>query len=445
MNLKLIDMAIVDLKPWPNNPRTHPKKQLKQLVKSIEHFGFTTPILMSTDRYIIGGHGRVEAAKLAGLTHVPAIELPSLSKDQLRALVIADNKLALNAGWDEELLAVVLEELVEVNFDLNLTGFELAEIDVILDGAADADPEWHESSGDDIPEIAETAVTRRGDLWLLGRHKLLCGDAQDATDFERLMGEERADMAFLDAPYNVQIDGNVCGLGSVKHRNFAFASGEMSEAEFTTFLTVTHSNVANVMRDGAIVFSCMDWRHVREMLAAGKAAFTEQKNLIVWNKTNAGLGSFYRSQHELIFVFKQGTAEHTNNFGLGGSGRHRSNVWTYPGISSMTSDRAEQLAAHPTAKPVAMIADAIRDCSKRGDIILDCFAGSGSSGLAAHKTGRIARLIEYDPLYCDTIVRRWEKVTGKRATLADSGRPFEDVAEERSTNINLEKKNDQRL
>lgn len=442
MHLKLVNMAIVDLKPWPNNPRTHPKKQLKQLAKSIEHFGFTNPVLMSPDGDIIGGHGRVEAAKIAGLTHVPAIELPPLSKDQLRALVLADNKLALNAGWDEELLAVVLEELVEVNFDLNLTGFELAEIDVILDGAADADPDGTDSSDDAIPEISEMPVTRRGDLWLLGRHKLLCGDAQEATDFAKLMGEDRADMAFLDAPYNVEIDGNVCGLGSVKHSNFAFACGEMSEAEFTTFLTVTHSNVANVMRDGAIVFSCMDWRHVGEMLAAGKVAFTELKNLIVWNKTNAGMGSFYRSQHELIFVFKQGTTEHTNNFGLGGSGRHRSNVWTYPGISSMTSDRAEQLAAHPTAKPVAMIADAIKDCSKRGDIILDSFGGSGSTALAAHKTGRIARLIEYDPLYCDTIVRRWEKVTGKRAILADDGRPFEDVAEERIGNIKMENKND---
>lgn len=431
MNLTLNNTDISTLKPWPHNPRTHPKKQLKQIMQSIEAFGFTNPVLVSQDEYIIGGHCRVEAAKLLGWKQVPTITLPPLSQDQLRALVIADNKLALNAGWDEESLAIELQALVEVNFDLNLTGFELAEIDFILDDATEADPKSSSQPEDSVPTLADKPVSRTGDLWLLGRHKLLCGDAQKPADFTALMGDEQADMAFLDPPYNVAIDGNVCGLGSVKHREFAFASGEMSQQQFTSFLTVTHSNVASVMRDGAIIFSCMDWRHISEMLAAGQSSFTELKNLVVWNKTNAGMGSFYRSQHELIFVFKQGTAEHINSFGLGGTGRHRTNVWTYAGISSMGADRAEQLAMHPTAKPVAMIADAIRDCSKRGQVILDCFGGSGSTLIAAHKTGRSARLIEYDGLYCDTIIRRWEKLTGKKATLAENGRAFEDIADDR--------------
>ncbi|WP_340313663.1 site-specific DNA-methyltransferase [Rhizorhabdus argentea] len=441
MGLKLVNMNIAALKPWPNNARTHSKKQLRKLAKSIQEFGFVNPILMSVDGFIIGGHGRVEAAKMAGLEEVPVIVLPALSQDQLRALVIADNRLALDAGWDEELLAIELESLAEANYDLNLTGFELAEVDFIIDGAAEADPNGSNLPEDKVTLSTGTAVTRRGDLWLMGRHKVLCGDAQKPQDFATLMGDERADMAFLDSPYNVPIDRNVCGKGSVKHREFAFASGEMSEAEFTAFLTVTHSNVAAVMRDGAIIFSCIDWGHMGEMLQACKKAFTELKNLVVWAKTNAGLGSCYRSQHELIFVSKHGTAEHTNNFGLGGTGRYRTNVWTYPGISSMTADRAEQLAAHPTAKPVVMVADAMKDCSKRGETILDCFGGAGVTAIAAHKTGRIARLIEIDELYCDTIVRRWEKLTGKKAVLAASGLPFEDVAEERSATTSAEANN----
>ncbi len=441
MELKLVSMQISALKPWPNNPRTHPKSQLKQLAHNMKALGFTSPIVVSHDGYITAGHGRAEAAKMAGLEEVPAIILPPLSKDQLRAIVIADNKLALNAGWDQEKLAIELQALVDVNFDLHATGFSLAEIDIVLEDFEEANPKGSKLPEDKVELATGAPVTRRGDLWLLGRHKVLCGDAREPDDFATLMGDERADMAFLDSPYNVPIDGNVCGLGSVTHRPFAMACGEMSQAEFTAFLTVTHSNVAAVMRDGAITFSCMDWRHMQEMIEAGKKAFTELKNLVVWNKTNAGMGSFFRSQHELIFVFKHGTAEHTNTFGLGGTGRYRTNVWTYPGISSMSADRAEQLAAHPTAKPVAMVADAIRDCSKRGEIILDCFGGAGVTAIAAHKTGRIARLIEIDELYCDTTVRRWEKLTGKKAVLAVSGLPFEDVAEERSMATSTEANN----
>jgi DNA modification methylase len=275
-------------------------------------------------------------------------------------------------------------------------------------------------------------VTRRGDLWLLGRHKLVCGDAQEIDDFTSLMGNERADIVFTDPPYNVKIDGNVTGLGKVKHREFAFASGEMSEREFTTFLTITLSNVSAHMRDGAIAYVCMDWRHMAEIQNAGRIAFTELKNLIVWNKTNAGMGAFYRSKHELIFVFKIGTAPHTNSFGLGADGRYRTNVWDYAGISSIGANRAEELAMHPTVKPVALIADALRDCSRRGEIVLDSFGGSGSTLIAAEKTGRVARLIEFDPAYCDTIIRRWQAYTGKHAMLASSAERFENLERERA-------------
>lgn len=277
--------------------------------------------------------------------------------------------------------------------------------------------------------MSDTPVTQEGDVWRLGNHLVLCGDARDPAHFSRLLGNEPVDLVFTDPPYNVKIDGNVCGLGSVKHREFAFASGEMSEDEFTRFLAVTLGNAAAVMRNGAIAFVCMDWRHMGEMLAAGSASFTELKNLVVWNKSNGGMGAFYRSKHELIFVFKGGDASHTNSFGLGETGRYRTNVWDYAGISSIGANRSEELAMHPTVKPVALIADAIRDCSRRGEIVLDCFAGSGSTLIAAEKTGRRARLIEFDSLYCDTIVRRWEQFTGKQAVLERSGETFETLME----------------
>lgn len=419
---------VADLRPAARNARTHSKKQLKQIASSIERFGFTNPVLVGDDGTIIAGHGRVAAAKLLEMADVPTLVLSHLSEAERRAYVLADNKLALNAGWDPEILAIELQGLIDLDFDVGLTGFSLAEIDFIIDDAADADPARLDMPEDAVPEPESVAVTRMGDLWLLGRHRLLCGDARSAADMAALMLGESADMVFTDPPYNVAIDGHVCGLGDIKHREFAMAAGEMSRDQFTRFLQDSLGTMAQVMRDGAIAFVCMDWRHMGELLEAGGAVFTELKNLVVWNKTNGGMGAFYRSKHELIFVFKAGTAAHTNSFGLGDTGRYRTNVWDYAGISSIGAKRSEELAMHPTVKPVALIADAIRDCSKRGQIILDAFGGSGSTLIAAEKTGRSARLIEYDPLYCDTIIRRWERLTGKWATLADSREPFEDVA-----------------
>ena len=345
--------------------------------------------------------------------------------------MIADNKLALNAGWDSEILAIELQGLIDLDFDVSLTGLSLAEIDFVLDDAREASAETPSGSDDTVPLLPARPVTQRGDLWLLGRHKLICGDARSESDYATLLGNEVANLVFTDPPYNVAIDGNVCGSGSVKHAEFVIASGEMSADAFTAFLSATLGAMSRHSRDGAIAFVCMDWRHMGELLSAGHAAFTELKNLCVWNKTNGGMGTFYRSKHELVFVWKVGTAPHTNTFGLGDTGRYRTNVWDYAGISSIGASRANDLAMHPTVKPVALVADAIRDCSQRGDIVLDGFGGSGSTLIAAEKCGRSARLIEYEPGYCDVIVQRWQTLTGKRATLAATGVPFEDVADTR--------------
>ena len=423
-----LELRPVDgLRAYQGNARTHSKKQISQIASSIERFGFTNPVLISDEGEIIAGHGRVLAAKSLGMTAVPTLKLSHLSPEERRAYVLADNKLALNAGWDVEILAIELQALIDVDFDMGLTGFSLAEIDFTLDHVREASP-LSPDAADEIPVSSEAIVSKSGNLWLLGRHRLLCGDARSETDVAYLVGGQKVDLIFTDPPYNVAIDGNVGGLGSIKHREFAFASGEMSSGEFTRFLTDTLGNAAQTAKDGAIAFVCMDWRHMREVMDAGEAVFTELKNLCVWNKTNGGMSSFYRSKHELIFVFKIGTAPHTNSFELGQTGRYRTNVWDYAGISSLGANRAAELAMHPTVKPVALIADAIKDCSRRGETVLDVFAGSGSTAIAAEITGRSALLLEYDPGYCDTIIRRWERFTGRRARLANTGASFEDIA-----------------
>lgn len=423
----ITEADVNELIPYARNARTHSKKQIRQIADSIKRFGFTNPVLVSDQQEIIAGHGRVEAAKLLGYKTVPTLALSNLSAAERKAYILADNKLALNAGWNKDILACELQGLIDMDFDVELIGFDLAEIDLVLDEAEASDPKKTDTADDAIPQQQLEPVTVPGDIWQLGRHRLICGDAQDEEVLGRLLDGEQADLLFTDPPYNVKIDGHVSGLGKVQHREFAFASGEMEQHEFTQFLQTALGHAASVMRDGAIAYVCMDWRHMQELLTAGGAVFTELKNLVVWNKTNGGMGTFYRSKHELIFVFKKGSAPHTNSFGLGDTGRYRTNVWDYAGISSMSAKRGEELAMHPTVKPVAMVADAIRDCSRRGEIVLDCFGGSGSTLIAAHKTGRTARLIEYDPLYCDTIVRRWEQYTGKLAMCVSDSMLFEDA------------------
>jgi DNA modification methylase len=421
------------LRPYPNNARTHSKKQVKQIARSIERFGFNNPVLVSDDFEIIAGHGRVAAAKLLGLKRVPTVRLSDLSAADRRAYIIADNQLALLAGWDRELLATELQGLVDLKFDdLELTGFSLGEIDLLLDEAAEKSTDAP-GPEDELPanSLQGPAVSRPGDLWILGSHRVLCGDARDPTAYERLLDGERADLVLSDPPYNVAIAGNVSGLGRIRHADFAMASGEMSEREFTAFLTSFLRRATKHAKDGAILFVFMDWRHLCELMTAGRDAGLALKNLVVWAKDNAGLGSFYRSKHELILVFKHGDAAHVNTFELGQHGRYRTNVWEYAGVNTFRAGRMEDLAMHPTVKPTALVADAIRDVTRRGAVVLDPFAGSGTTIIAAEKTGRHGRGIEIDPRYCDVIVRRWQQYAGKAAQLAGAGLTFEDVEAER--------------
>ena len=425
-------IAADTLAPYAGNARTHSKKQIKQIADSIARFGFTNPVLIDDGNGIIAGHGRVLAAKSLGMADVPCLRLSHLSEADKRAYVLADNKLALNAGWDKGLLAVELQALVDADYSVEVTGFSIGEVDTVIQEASAAAPDGSDAPEDATPKPAAVAVTKPGDVWQLGRHRLVCGDAQVAEAYVALLAGEPVDAIFTDPPYNVPIDGHVSGLGATKHREFAFAAGEMSKEAFTAFLATTLGHAAAAARDGAIAFVCMDWRHMGDLIAAGEAVFSELKNVCVWNKTNGGMGTFYRSKHEMVFVFKVGNAPHTNTFGLGDEGRYRTNVWDYAGVNTMKKGRMDELGMHPTVKPVALVADALLDVTRRGAVVLDPFGGSGSTLIAAEKTGRSARLIEFDPLYCDVIIRRFEAFTGKRAQLAATGETFENVAAERS-------------
>ena len=426
LRLKIAYRRIDDLKPYAGNARTHTDKQIAQIAASIRQFGFTNPVLIDGAGGIVAGHGRVAAARLLGMAEVPVIELSHLSEAERRAYVIADNRLAELAGWDRDILAIELQALSELDldFDLEITGFETAELDLLLDGP---DPDQADPDDDVADSETGVAVTRTGDIWDLGKHRLICGDAQKPETYAALMASDRAHAVFTDPPYIVKIGGHVCGSGAIQHREFAMASGEMDVASFTAFLQAALGAMANVSDDGAIHFVCMDWRHMGELRAAGNTIYSELKNLVVWKKSNGGMGTFYRSQHELVFVYKVGTASHTNTFGLGDTGRYRTNVWDYPGVNSFGANQKD-LALHPTVKPVALVADAIKDVTKRGEVVLYGFGGSGTTLMAAERTGRVARLVELDPLYCDVICRRYEARTGKTAKLSGSDQTFSEVA-----------------
>ena len=421
------------LRPYANNARAHSKKQIRQIAKSIERFGFNDPIVISDNFEVIAGHGRLEAAKLLGLKLIPTLRLSNLSPTDRRAYALAANRLAELSGWDREILAIELQGLEEVEFDeIEVTGFSLGEIDNILDEATEKKTEAP-GPEDEVPAARsrDAVVSRMGDLWILGPHRLLCGDARNLADYDRVLSGELANLVLTDPPFNVAIEGNVSGLGRVRHENFAMASGEMSEAEFTAFLSSFLGCAKASAKDGAILFVFMDWRHLFELITAGRATGLALKNLVVWAKDNAGMGTFYRSRHELVLVFKNGDAAHTNTFELGQHGRYRTNIWEYAGVNTFRAGRMEDLAMHPTVKPTALVADAIRDVTRRGAIVLDPFAGSGTTIIAAEKTGRHGRAIEYDPLYCDVIVRRWQQYTGKAAQLEGTSLTFEDVEADR--------------
>lgn len=409
------------------NSRIHSEKQINQISRSITKLGFNNPILIDANNTVIAGHGRLAAAKSLKMRKVPTICLEHLSPDEVRAYIIADNKLAENAGWDEDILKIELEYLMSIEsdleFDATITGFEIPEIDIIvnpevIDNNLESDP------ADELPN--EDNVQKRvnsGDLWALGTHRLYCGSSLEEYSFKKLMSDEVADVIFSDPPYNVAISGNV--TKQKHHKEFLEASGELSEVEFREFLETTFKLQCKYSKQGSIHFQCMDWRHMSEILTAGKT-YSELKNVCVWDKITAGMGSLYRSQQELIFVFKNGIEPHQNNIELGVHGRYRTNVWKYKGMHASNPQARSLCKLHPTVKPTAMIMDALLDVSSPNGIVLDCFGGSGSTLIAAEKVKRKARLIELDEHYCDVILYRWENYTGQKAQLISNNKEDND-------------------
>jgi len=410
-------VAVMRLKPYRVNARRHSSKQIRQIAESIRRFGFTNPVLISDDDEIIAGQGRVEAAKLLGMGSVPTVRLSHLDATQRRAYVIADNKLAANAGWDRELLAIELQALVELDFEVEITGFSLTEIDGLINESGESAPRGRRKDGceDEIPSLIkpEATVTRPGDLWHLDRHRLLCGDCRDGESLDRLLEGEYADLVFTDLPFNAP---------------------RGAEA-LIAFLRQTLGQTAARCGDGAIALVCTDWRQMGELIAAGKVVFSKLENLCVWTDTSTAMASLHGSHHELVFVFRVGNGSPVDISELDDSGHHRSNVWSYAGVDLSRQDRANVSTIRPTIKPVALVADAIRDHSKRGAIVLDPFGGLGTTLIAAKQTDRCGRLVEFDPGYCDLIVRRFERATGKPAILATSGQAFEAVSAERGSSL----------
>jgi len=419
-NQQIIYKNVSDLIGYINNSRLHSDEQISQVAASIKEFGFTNPILIDGENGIIAGHGRLSAAKMLKLKKVPCIELSHLSEAQKKAYIIADNKLALNSTWDNELLKVELEQLQELNFDLSLIGFDEGELEQLLN-PDEVMPENMEEE-EETPEPPIEPKTKYGDIYKLGNHRLMCGNSILLSDVNKLMNGSKANMVFTDPPYNIKIANigtGLKGFDSIKEMGeFKMASGEMTDKEFTQFLQDTFNNLIIHSTNGSIHYICMDWRHMHNVINAANGVFTELKNLCIWNKDNFGMGSFYRSKHELIFVYKNGNEKHINNFELGQFGRTRSNVWDYPIVNSFKNkDRAEEAGMHPTVKPLELVADTILDCSNKNHIVLDLFGGSGTTLIACQKTERKAYIMELDPKYCDVILQRYENLTGQKAEL----------------------------
>ncbi len=411
-DLGIDDIQIDDLIFPDKALKRHPKKQIKKLKRNIPQFGFLVPILIDENKTIIAGIARVLAAKELSMKSVPAIKVEHMTEEDILAFRIADNRISEDSDWDVENLSLAFKFLDIAGFGLDLTGFDAPEIDLhfeLIDNPVE------DEEADQIPVTKDIeARVSIGDLWKLGEHMLFCGSALDPIVYRYLLDDGISHAIITDPPYNVPINNHVCGKGEIKHAEFKMASGEMTSEEFVEFLTKFLASATEYCADGALVYCFMDWRHLNELHIAALNSTLKQLNLCVWKKTNAGMGSFYRSQHELIAIYKKGAASHQNNIELGKHGRNRTNVWEYPSVNSMDPSRKGDLALHPTVKPVAMIADAMRDCSKRGQIILDPFAGSGTTIIAAEMAGRIARCIELDPHYCDVILSRFEAFTGEK-------------------------------
>lgn len=417
-------LAINALKPMPGAPRQHPKSQIRALTKSFQAFGQVLPILIDADHRIISGHAQWEVAQRLGMTELLAIRIEYLAEPQIKALMVSLNRLADLSTWDDGALNTILLDLhgLELDFDIEATGFAEIEIELRIEGLDD-------DGGDAVDEAdfcTGPTVTVLGDLWQLGEHRLLCGNALKEESWVQLMGKDRAAIVVTDPPYNVPIDGHVSGLGQYKHREFAMAVGEMSQLEFTEFLRGVMALAHAWSAPGSVHTWAMDWRHVVEIGGAGQSVYERFLNMGVWAKNQPGMGSFLRSQHELFFIFAKGGAPSRNNVQLGRFGRSRSNVWTYPSAASLarTAEEGNPLAMHPTVKPLMLICDILLDASGKGDIVADPFMGSGTTLMAAQKLGRKARGIELDPLYCDTIIRRWQRWTGEAAVRAVDGMAF---------------------
>ena len=435
-DLQVRSVSIARLKPFSRQVRQYNAIQIRKLAKSVYSFGVVLPILIDEADRVVGGWALVLAAQRLGLTEIPAITVTDLSESELRALRLALNRLSEDGAWDKQELAFELKELVDLGFEIDLTGFEIAEIDLIIEEHGD-NLDREQSPEDAVlePDRDEPAVTQLGDLWRLGRHLLLCGDAREPASYHALLGGEEPRLVFTDPPYNVPILGHASGLGRIKHADFAMAAGEMTEEDYVEFLQGVLNCMGEVLVNGGIAFLCIDWRHVEQAIRASKLAQLALKNICVWVKTNGGMGTFYRSRHEFVLVLKNGDGPHVNSFGLGDTGRYRTNVWEYAGANAFGQGRLEELAMHPTVKPTALVADAIKDCSRRREFVLDPFAGSGTTIIAAEKAGRHARAIEIDPHYCDVIVRRWQAYTGKSATHVVAGLRLDEVeAQRRITN-----------
>ena len=408
----------------PGSPRLHPKSQIRALIKSFEAFGQVLPILIDSESRIISGHAQWEVATRLGMAEVLVVRIEYLTEPQIKALMVAMNRLADLSKWDDAALRTILLDLheLELDFDIEATGFAEIEIELRIEEIDDSDP----APDDPLLVGAGPAITRLGDLWHLGNHRLLCGNALEEASWDRLMGTDLAALLVTDCPFNVPIDGHVSGLGQHKHREFAMAVGEMDEAQFTDFLRTGMTHAHRWSQPGSMHFWAMDWRHVVEIGGAGKSVYERYLNMAVWVKNQPGMGSYLRSQHDLFFIFAKAGAASRNNVQLGRFGRSRSNVWRYPGAASMarTSEEGNPLAMHPTVKPLALICDILLDASIKGDIVVDPFAGSGTCVIAAEKLNRRARAIELDPAYCDTIIRRWQHWTGEAAVRVADGITF---------------------
>jgi DNA modification methylase len=424
--LEIVYLPPDALRDDPRNPRHHGKRHIRQLAKSIQTFGFNVPLAIDDEKQVIAGHGRLAAARLLNMALVPTVCLSHLDQDQRTGFMVADNRLSETSRWDDKLLASVLVDLAEsnINYDIEAIGFSVTEIDLRIEAAGD---NW-DTESEEMPEPGP-AVCRPGDGWALGSHIIVCGSCLDPAVVRQAVGKDLVDVVVSDPPYNVRIKGNVSGLGKIKHEEFQQASGEMTEAEFTAFLERALRNAAAVSRDGSLHYWAMDWRGLPEITAAGRAVYDEQINLCVWAKTNAGMGSFYRSQHELFTVWRKGQARFRNNVQLGRNGRWRSNLWTYRGANSFggKTDEGNLLALHPTVKPLALLVDILLDCTKRGDIVFDPFLGSGSTIIAAEKVGRRARGIDLEPGYVDVAIRRWQRWSGEQARRLSDGALFDDL------------------